>query len=376
MSLSVPIRLSPPHFDGREMLYVQQAMDEGWVSQGGANLDKFEQVLGDYLGVEHVAALNSGTSAIHLALRLLNIKPGDYVICSSFTFVASANPILYEKARPIFVDSEPATWNMDPGLLQDAIESSLKMGHKPAAVIFVHLYGMPGKIEEIARVCQEFEIPLIEDAAEALGASWKGKKVGTFGTLGVYSFNGNKIITTGGGGALVSGNKELIDKAKYLATQAREIAPHYQHSEVGYNYRMSNIAAGIGRGQMEVLEERIKKRRVVFDHYFNEFDHHPGISFLCEPPGTYSNRWLTTMLFHREKVGIDRNDMMIHLEKHNIESRPVWKPMHRQPVFKEVMYFDNGVSDNLFEKGLCLPSGSGLTEKDLNRVVEIMKKNL
>jgi dTDP-4-amino-4,6-dideoxygalactose transaminase len=314
--------------------------------------------------------LSSGTAAIHLALIILGVKKDDEVICSSFTFSGSCNPIMYEKAIPVFVDSESETWNMDPQLLEEAIQDRItKKGKKPAAIIVVHLYGMPAKIQEVMDIARRYDIPVIEDAAEALGSTYEGKKLGTFGDLGVFSFNGNKIITTSGGGALISERAEWIQKARFLATQARDPAPHYEHSQVGYNYRLSNVAAGIGRGQLMVLPDRIAQRRAVFDHYIQHFGNQTGFQFLKEPERCFSNRWLTTVLIEPDlAAGLTSERLRLHLEGENIESRPLWKPMHLQPVFKSCPAYVNGTSQNLFEKGLCLPSGSNLTEAQLERI--------
>jgi dTDP-4-amino-4,6-dideoxygalactose transaminase len=311
---------------------------------------------------------------LHLALILLNIQTGDEVICQSMTFSASANPIRYQQGVPVFIDSESDTWNMNPELLEEAIKDRIAKGKKPKAIIPVHLYGMPSRMEAIMGIAEKYEIPVVEDAAEALGSSVKGKKCGTFGTFGILSFNGNKIITTSGGGALVSKNAHLIKQATFLATQARDPAPHYQHSQIGYNYRMSNICAGIGRGQMEVLPERIEQRRKNFAFYKEYLSELPGLSFAEEPEGFFSNRWLTTILIDsKESGGVTREDVRLELEKENIESRPLWKPMHLQPVFKEFPYYGGKVSERLFENGLCLPSGSNLKEEELRRVLKCIE---
>ncbi|MEQ8242510.1 aminotransferase class I/II-fold pyridoxal phosphate-dependent enzyme [Fulvivirga sp.] len=363
------IYLSSPHMGGTELKYIQEAFNQNWIAPLGPNVDNFEKELCAYSGAGHCAVLSSGTAAIHLALIILGVKRGDSVICSSFTFSASANPIVYQGAEPIFIDSEEQTWNMDPTLLEEALEDQIKEGRKPAAVIFVHLYGMPGKIEEIASICKKYEVPLIEDAAEALGSSYKGQKLGTFGDFGIYSFNGNKIITTSGGGALVSNNGEWIKKARFLATQARDQAPHYQHSEIGYNYRMSNIAAGIGRGQLQVLDEWADKRRAHYGFYKQNL-RGKGFRFIEEPDKDYySNRWLTTVLVDEKATGFDRETLRTELEKHNIETRPLWKPMHLQPVFSRYPSYGGKVSEHLFEKGLCLPSGSNLTVEQKQLII-------
>ncbi|TRX50251.1 aminotransferase class I/II-fold pyridoxal phosphate-dependent enzyme [Fulvivirga sp. M361] len=374
--MSKPILLSPPHFSDEELKYVKQAFGQEWIAGRGENLDELEGALSNFLGIDHVVALNSGTAAIHLALVLLGIKRGDVVLCSTFTFAASANPIVYQGAEPVFIDSESETWNMDPELLVKAIDELIKIGKKPKAIIFVHVYGMPGKIEEVANICNHFQIPLIEDAAEALGATRKGKKVGTFGDLGVYSFNDNKIITTSGGGALVSNNGDWIERARFLASQSRDRTNYYQHSAIGYNYVMSNIAASIGRGQMEVLQDRIEKRREIFAYYKERLGQIEGVKFLEELPGVYCNRWLTTLLIDREITSVSAETLRFELEQVSIESRLLWNPMHRQPIYQEKQYFDNGISDHLFSSGLCLPSGSNMGAADLERVTDAVLKVL
>lgn len=363
------IYLSSPHMGENELKYVQEAFDTNWISPVGPNINHFEEAITSYSGVGYAAALSSGTAAIHLALIILGVSRGDEVICSSFTFAGSCNPIMYQGALPIFIDSEEETWNIDPALLEKAIKDRISNGKRPKAIILVHLYGMPAKMDELMSVARKYEIPVIEDAAEALGSSYKGKKMGSFGDIGIFSFNGNKIITTSGGGALVSNNKEYVEKAKFLATQARDQAAHYEHTQIGYNYRMSNICAGIGRGQMEVLDDRVKKRREIYTKYKEELGKIDGITFVDEPEGFFSNRWLTTVLIDREVLGIDREGIRIALEKHNIESRPLWKPMHMQPVFNNTLTYSNGVSDKLFETGLCLPSGSNMATQDLESVI-------
>lgn len=361
---------------GDEQKYINEAFDENWIAPLGPNVDGFEKELGNYLGMPHVAALSSGTSAIHLALVLLGVEAGDEVICSSFTFSGSANPIAYQKAIPIFVDSEKDTWNMDPNLLEDAIKDRIAKGKKPKAIIMVHLYGMPARITEIAAIGAKYEIPIIEDAAEALGSKYCGKTCGSFGEMSILSFNGNKIITTSGGGALISKNEEYIVKARFLATQARDSAPYYLHSQIGYNYRMSNIVAGIGRGQLEVLDDRVEKRREGFKFYKEIFQNMEGIGFLEEPDSDfYSNYWLTTVVIDKQKTaGIDAESLRLAMEKENIECRHLWKPMHTQPVFKDYPKFVNGTSESLFNVGLCLPSGSNLMQEDKNRIEEVVKQ--
>lgn len=366
------IWLSSPHMGGNERKYVTEAFDSNWVAPLGPNVNGLEADIASCLDDNmHVAALSSGTAAMHLALILLGVEESGEVICQSMTFSASANPIRYQKATPVFIDSETDTWNMDPDVLEQAIKDRIAKGKKPKAIIPVHLYGMPAKMNEILSIAGQYEIPVIEDAAEALGSSINGRKCGTFGAAAVLSFNGNKIITTSGGGAFASKNEDLVKRATFLATQARDPAPHYQHSHIGYNYRMSNICAGIGRGQMEVLPERVNQRRANFSYYKEAFKDIEGISFVEEPEGFFSNRWLTTVLVDPGKTGgVTREDIRLALEKQNIESRPLWKPMHLQPVFKEFPYYGGRVAEDLFEKGLCLPSGSNLSEEDLGRVVE------
>lgn len=365
------IWLSSPHMGGREQKYVNEAFDTNWVAPLGPNVNNFEKELATCLNVSYCTALVSGTSAIHLALIMLNVKSGDEIICQSFTFSATANPIVYQGATPIFVDSEIDTWNMDPKLLEEAIQDRIKKGKKPKAIIVVHLYGMPAKMDEILFISNKYEIPIIEDAAEALGSIYKGRYCGTLGVMGILSFNGNKIITTSGGGALISDNQEYINKARFLSTQARDLAPHYQHSEIGYNYRMSNIVAGIGRGQLEVLDNRVEQRRKNNRFYRQLLADYDWITFLTEPKGSKSNYWLTTILVNPKNAkGITREDIRLGMEKDNIECRPLWKPMHLQPVFKDAPAYTNGFSEHAFVHGLCLPSGSNLTNQDKQRISE------
>lgn len=365
------IWLSSPHMGGTEQQFVKDAFDENWIAPLGPNVNGFEKDIEEFLSDNvHVAALSSGTSAIHLGLILLGVKSGDEVICQSMTFSASANPIAYLGAKPVFIDSEEDSWNMCPVFLEEAVTSGMRKGKKPRAIIVVHLYGMPAKMPEILAIAEKYDIPVIEDAAEALGSSIQGKKCGTFGKINILSFNGNKIITTSGGGALVSHDEELVKKSRFLATQARDNAPHYQHSEIGYNYRMSNICAGIGRGQMEVITKRVNQRRSNFEYYKEQLNTIPGISFLEEPDGFYSNRWLSTILIDPQTTPNNKSqeDVRLSLEKLNIECRPLWKPMHLQPVFAESPYFGESIAENLFDNGLCLPSGSNLTTENLNTV--------
>lgn len=367
------IWLSSPHMGGSEQKFVQEAFDTNWVAPLGPNVTGFETDLENYLNNDvFVAALSSGTAALHLGLILLDVKAGDEVICQSFTFSASANPILYQGATPVFVDSEPETWNICPNALEDAIKDRILNGKKPKAIIAVHLYGMPFKVDEIKALSIKYEIPILEDSAEALGSHYKGQKCGTFGDIGVLSFNGNKIITTSGGGALVSNSQKIKDKAIFFATQARDTAPHYQHSEIGYNYRMSNICAGIGRGQMEVLDSHISKRRDMNHFYQDIFKNNEAIKVFLEPNSDYfSNCWLSAISIDIFKnKGKTREDLRLHLEKHAIESRPLWKPMHLQPLFKDAPFYGSGVSETLFDNGLCLPSGSNLSQTEKNRIQE------
>lgn len=365
------IWLSSPHMGGNEEKYIKEAFKANWIAPLGPNVNGFEQAIENYLNKDvKVAALSAGTAAIHLALILAGVNKGDGVLCQSMTFSATANPIIYVGATPIFIDSEADTWNMDPVLLEKAINESLKKGKKPKAILIVHLYGMPAKMDEIQEISKNHDIPIIEDAAEALGSLYKGKKCGSLGDFGILSFNGNKIITTSGGGALVCRSEKHKQKAIFLATQARDVAPHYQHSEIGYNYRMSNIVAGIGRGQMEVIDIRVAQRRANFEFYKKNLSHIQNISLQKEPRGLKSNRWLTTLITDSFET---REHMRLALEKKNIEARPLWKPMHLQPVFQEFQAYTNGISENLFERGLCLPSGSNLSEDDMQRVVDIIK---
>ena len=366
------IWLSPPHISGNEKKYVDEAFDQNWIAPAGPHLDQFEDEISRFSNGYEVAVLSSGTAAIHLSLILLGIKSDDIVLCSSFTFSASVNPVIYQGATPVFIDSETETWNMDPILLEDAINNYIKIGRKPKAIILVHLYGYPAKIDQFLEISNKYNIPIVEDAAEAIGSKYKDQQLGTFGEIGIFSFNGNKIITTSSGGALISKNKEFIKKAKFLATQSRDNSPHYEHSEIGYNYRMSNVCAAIGIGQLEVLESRVVKRRFIYNYYKENLSSIPFISFVDDLDGYYSNRWLTTILISEKSV-ISREDIRLKLLENNIESRPLWKPMHMQPVFSSYKSYINGVSEDLFKRGLCLPSGSIMQEKDLNRVVDIIK---
>ncbi|SDH57546.1 DegT/DnrJ/EryC1/StrS family aminotransferase [Winogradskyella thalassocola] len=361
------IWLSSPHMSGNELPFINEAFETNWVAPLGPNVNGFENDIQSYLNEDrHVAALASGTSALHLSLILLGVGHGDEVICQSKTFSASANPIVYQGATPIFVDSESDTWNMCPIQLEIAIKDRIDRGNTPKAIIAVHLYGMPYKVDEINDIALKYNIPIIEDSAESLGSQYKGKNCGTFGDFSILSFNGNKIITTSGGGAIVTKTLKLKEKAVFLATQARDNAPHYLHSEIGYNYRMSNIVAGIGRGQMTILDSHVAKRRSNHQFYLDSLKNNDRITFLQEPEGYFSNRWLSCILLDSEET---REGLRLALEKENIESRPLWKPMHQQPIFKKYPSYLNGVSDELFNKGLCLPSGSNLTDIELERVI-------
>ena len=388
--MKLRIWLSLAHMSGREQEFIQEAFDTNWVVPLGPNVNAFEKSLGDFLieneSIENkelkntgkqVVALSAGTAALHLGLILLGVQPGDEVICQSFTFAASANPIAYLEATPVFVDSEKETWNMDPVLLEEAIKDRLeKTGRLPKAIIPVHLYGMPVKMDEVMEVANRYGIPVLEDSAEALGSEYKGRKCGTFGEYGVLSFNGNKMITTSGGGALICPSEEKAKRALFYATQAREQAPHYQHEKIGYNYRMSNICAGIGRGQMFVLDEHVARRREIHDLYVKLLAGMKGVKVMCQPEGEgfNSNYWLTCITVEPEEAGFTREDVRLALDADNIESRPLWKPMHLQPVFKDAPFYGNGTSERLFEIGLCLPSGPTLTDKDVERVAKVVKQ--
>jgi dTDP-4-amino-4,6-dideoxygalactose transaminase len=364
------IWLSSPHMGGSEQKYIQQAFDTNWIAPVGANIDDFELDLESYLGDGHVTALNTGTAAIHLGLILLGVKAGDEVICQSLTFSASANPILYQGGTPIFIDSEPDTWNLCPVALEEAIVDRISKGVTPKAIIAIELYGVPYKIEEIRIIANKYAIPILEDSAEALGSSYKGRPCGTFGDLSTLSFNGSKIITTSGGGAIITATKALKERAIFLATQAKENAPHYQHSEVGYNYRMSNVSAGIGRGQMEVLDEHVDSRRKMHEFYVDLFKDIKGVSVYTVPNENYfSNYWLSAILVDSaETEGITNETVRLKLLEENIESRPLWKPMHLQPIYREYPYYGNNIAETLFNKGLCLPSGSNLLDEDRARI--------
>ena len=369
------IYLSSPHMGGNERKYIDQAFDQNWIAPLGPNVTGFEEDLEQYLGEGvHVAALSSGTAALHLALILCGVERGDEVLCQSLTFAASANPVVYLGATPIFVDSEEDTYNMSPQYMEAAIKDRIQKGKKPKAIIAVHLYGMPYKVREIHAIADKFDIPVIEDSAEALGSTYKGQKCGTFGKFAILSFNGNKIITTSGGGALVTKDPKMKERAIFLATQARDAAPHYQHSSIGYNYRLSNIAAGIGRGQMEVLDAHISKRREMNRFYNELFGALDGIRILNEPENSYfCNHWLTVIKLDKSKIPFSTEQVRLHLENYNIESRPLWKPMHLQPVFKGAPYYGEGIAEEAFLTGLCLPSGSNLTGEEKHRIHEAVE---
>ncbi|MFC3646074.1 aminotransferase class I/II-fold pyridoxal phosphate-dependent enzyme [Planctobacterium marinum] len=372
-----PILLSSPHMGKDELRFIEEAFNTNWIAPLGPNVNEFEKQVCEITGAKHAVAVSSGTAAIHLALLNLNVQQGDYVLCSSLTFVASCNPILYQQATPVFVDSEPNTWNMCPKALLKAMQHIQDMGVKPKAIIVVNLYGQSSDMDSLIEISEQFNVPIIEDAAESLGAKYKGKHSGTFGKLGVFSFNGNKIITTSGGGMLISDSKEMIEQSLHRATQARNNAPYYLHSEVGFNYRMSNILAGIGRGQLNVLEERVKRRREIYNRYVEGLSSITELEFMPELEGYYSNRWLTAATLNPNKTEKKVTELLQHLAKQNIEARHVWKPMHTQPLFKDVIYFtatEHSVSDYLFENGLCLPSGSNLTDTAQDRVIQEIKR--
>lgn len=366
------IFLSPPHMSGKEQMYVQEAFDTNWLAPVGPNVDAFEAEFCEYVGCEHAVALSSGTAALHMAMILGGIAPGDEVFVSTYTFSASVNPIVYQGAKPVFVDCELTSWNMDPQLLRHALEQRLRSGRLPKAVLLVHLYGQSADIEPIEEICHEHGILLIEDAAEAMGATYKGRHPGTFGEYGAFSFNGNKIITTTGGGMLVTKNEADQHRARKIATQARDQAPHYQHSMIGYNYRLSNVLAGIGRGQLTVLEDRVRARRRNFDYYQNALGGVPGIQFMPEANWGRHTRWHTCITVDPDEFGADREAIRLLLARNNIESRPTWKPMHMQPVFGHYQSIGGHNAEHLFERGLCLPSGSCLTESDLERICDLV----
>lgn len=374
------IFLSSPHMSGNEQKYISEAFETNWIAPLGPNVDAFEKEIAHYVGAGEAVAVSSGTAAIHLALSLLEVGKDDKVFCSSLTFIASANPIVYQGAEPIFIDSEPETWNMSPQALERAFVDAVKDGRLPKAVIVVNLYGQSAKMDEITAICNYYQVPIIEDAAESLGSIYKGKASGTFGRFGIFSFNGNKIITTSGGGMLVSDDCRAIQKARFLATQARDAAAHYQHSQIGFNYRLSNILAGIGRGQLEVLEERIAARREIFQQYYDELAGLPGFQFMPEMTDTFSNRWLTALTINEEEAGVSVNEVLSRLEVENIEARPVWKPLHLQPVFNGRKYYQHNeqesISEDLFINGICLPSGSNMTDGDITTIIHCIKQTV
>jgi dTDP-4-amino-4,6-dideoxygalactose transaminase len=375
MSLPPRILLSPPHLGPHELDLVAEAFASNWIAPLGPHVDAFEQEFCDAIGARHAVALSSGTAALHLALLLLGVGPGDDVIASTLTFIASVNPIRYLGASPIFVDSERASWNMDPALLAEELDRRARRGRLPKAVVLVHLYGQSADVDPMIAACARHGVPLVEDAAEALGASYRGHAPGTFGRLGIFSFNGNKIVTTSGGGMLVSDDDRLVAHARKLATQARDPAPHYEHSEIGFNYRLSNVLAAIGRGQLRLLEERVRARRGNFEYYREALGDLPGLEFMPEAPWGRHTRWLTTLTFDPAAFGADREAIRLALEVENIEARPVWKPMHLQPVFAGCELIGGGVADEVFDRGLCLPSGSNLTTNDLDRVIAVVRRS-
>ena len=369
-----PILLSTPHMGDREQEFVKEAFDTNWIAPVGPHVDAFEQEFCQVVDTGHGAAVSSGTAALHLALRLIGVEPEDEVFCSTLTFIATASPITYLGAKPVFIDSDYTSWNMNPDLLAEALQQRARIGKLPKAVVLVHLYGQSADLEPIVKACDRYEIPLIEDAAESLGATYKGRSPGTFGRIGIFSFNGNKIITTSGGGMLVAENPELVSKARFLATQARDPAPHYQHSEIGYNYRLSNVLAGIGRGQLLVLQERVAARQRNFEFYQQALGHLPGIEFMPEAHFGRATRWLTCLTIDPVAFGINREQVRLALAEQQIEARPVWKPLHLQPVFADCDCIGGNVAEDLFERGLCLPSGSNLTTEDLKQVVDVITK--
>lgn len=368
--MTKPILLSTPHMGDRELEFVKEAFDTNWIAPIGPHVDAFEQEFCQVVGTRHAAAVSSGTAALHLALRLIGVESGDEVFCSSFTFIASASPITYLGAKPVFIDSDRTSWNMNPDLLREALERRARIGKLPKAVVLVHLYGQSADIDPIVEACSAYQVPLIEDAAESLGATYKGRSPGTFGRIGIYSFNGNKIITTSGGGMLVSDDSQLVSKARFLATQARDPAPHYQHSEIGYNYRLSNVLAGIGRGQLRVLGDRVAARRHNFEVYQQALGSLPGIEFMPEATFGRATRWLTCLTINPITFGADREQVRLALAKQQIEARPVWKPLHLQPVFADCECIGGAIAEDLFKWGMCLPSGSNLMIEDLERVIQ------
>jgi len=367
------IFLSPPHMCGEEMKFVQEAFESNYIAPTGPMINLFEREFAEKVGIAHAVAVSSGTAAMHLAMRVLGVGAGDEVIASTLTFIGSVSPVVFQGTTPVFIDSDRMSWNMDPNLLAEEIEACRKRGRMPKAVIPTDLYGQCADMDRIREICDPYGIPVISDSAEAVGSSYNGRGSGSTAKAAVYSFNGNKIITTGGGGMLASNDGDFIKRARFLSQQARDRAPHYQHSEIGYNYRMSNILAAIGRGQLRVLDERVKAKRIIFDYYKKALTDLPGIEFMPEVPYGRSNRWLTVILVTPESFGADREEIRIALEQENIESRPVWKPVHLQPVFKGCRIRGGGVSEDLFRRGSCLPSGTQMTEEDLKRVTMVIK---
>ena len=367
------IYLSPPHMSGRELDYVREAFETNWIAPLGPHVEALEREFASALGVGHAAALSSGTAALHVGLSLAGVGPGDTVFCSTFTFVASANPIRYLGATPVFIDSDETSWNMDPALLAQELDDAAAAGRLPKAVVLVHLYGQSADVDPIRAACDKYGVALVEDAAEALGATYRTGHPGAFGKCGIFSFNGNKIITTSGGGMLVSNDEALIRRAQFLATQGRDPAPHYEHSQVAFNYRMSNVLAGIGRAQLAVLPERVRQRRRNFDFYRDALGDLPGLRFMPEAEYGTSTRWLTVVLIRAAEFGCSAEDLRLRMEAVNIESRPAWKPMHLQPLFASCRCAGGEVSERLFREGLCLPSGSSMTDADLNRVAETVR---
>lgn len=374
------IYLSPPHLSGREMFYIKEAFDTNWIAPLGPNVEQFEKEIASYVGTSDAIAVSSGTAALHLALNLLGVKHGDQVFCSTFTFVASANPILYLGAEPVFIDSEPDTWNMSPLALRRALEDAKSEGKLPKAVIIAHIYGQSAKMDELLFICNYYGVPVIEDAAESLGSTYKGKMTGTFGQFGIYSFNGNKIITTSGGGMLVSNNIASIQTARFLATQAKDPAPHYEHSALGFNYTMSNILAGIGRIQLQMIDQRVETKRKIFRTYFHALADLPGIGFMPELENTRSNRWLTVLTVDEKITGVSAVQLVAALHQENIDARPVWKPLHLQPLYQGTRFYphqkERYVAEDLFLTGVCLPSGTNLTEMEQQRVVDCIKEEI
>jgi pyridoxal phosphate-dependent aminotransferase EpsN len=377
--MSERILLSSPHMGGTEQKYINEAFETNWIAPLGPNVDGFERELAEYVGINDAAAVNSGTAAIDLALNLLDVGVGDTVFCSSLTFIASANPIIYRGAIPVFIDSESDTWNMSPQALESALIETVAIGKIPKAVIIVNLYGQTAKMDELMELCNRYDVAVVEDAAESLGSTYKGKKSGTFGNYGVYSFNGNKIITTSGGGMLVSNDVNALKQARFLATQARDAAKHYQHSIIGYNYRLSNVLAGIGRGQLEVLDDRVAQKRAIFDRYEEALGSIAGVSLMPELENTFSNRWLSVILLDPEKIAILPYEVIDALNEEHIEARPVWKPLHLQPVFKGCKFYSHNINESvsevLFAQGICLPSDTKMTVLQQQRVIDVLVKN-